>query len=192
VQTHFAVLDQLDVDRLREIFSNLESKGRQALAGEGIEPAGQRFECSLDLRYERQIYEIGVPLDTGQIASGDLAEIRQRFHRLHSESYGYDLPQARIELINVRLVAVGRTAPFWFPEQPQERSTPTASGSRSVFLPGSEHRQQIEIFDSETVGRGALIDGPALVEGRATSVLITNGWRLEVDAYGNYVLHSML
>jgi N-methylhydantoinase A len=191
VQTHFAMLDQVDLDRLRDIFTNLEARGRHVLAEEGIEPAQQRFEYSLDLHYERQIYEIEVRLNNEQIASGDLGEVGRRFHRLHNESYGYDLPQARIELINARVIAVGRTPPFWFPEQ-QEGSRPVAIGSRAVFLPGSESREQIDIFDSETVGRGALIDGPALVEGRATSVLIPRRWQLEIDPYGTYVLHSML
>jgi N-methylhydantoinase A len=191
VQTHFAMLDQVDLDRLRGIFTNLEARGRHALAQEGIEPADQRFEYSLDLRYERQIYEIQLLLSSEQIVSGDLGEVGQRFHRLHNESYGYDLPQARIELINARVIAVGRSPPFWFPEQ-QEGSRPVATGSRAVFLPGSESWEQIEIFDSETVGRGALIVGPALVEGRATSVLIPRRWQLEVDPYGTYVLHSML
>jgi len=33
------------------------------------------------------------------------------------------------------------------------------------------------------------LDGPALVEGRATSVLVPRGWQLTVDPYGTYVLH---
>jgi N-methylhydantoinase A len=189
MQTHFAVLSEADVGALRAIFARLETRGREALAAEGIAPADQSFEYSLDLRYERQIYEIQVPLKTGTIAPDDLPDIAQRFHRLHNESYGYDLPQARIELINARMVSVGHTKPFWFPEQPQA-SQPVAVGSRGVFLPGSETREDIAIFDSDSVGRGARLDGPALVEGRATSVLVPRGWQLTVDAYGTYVLRS--
>ena len=188
MQTHFAVLSEADVDALRAIFAHLETRGREALAAEGIAPADQSFEYSFDLRYERQIYEIQVPLKSGAIAHGDLADIAQGFHRLHNESYGYDLPQARIELINARVVAVGRSKPFWFPEQPQA-SLPVVVGSRGVFLPGSETREDIAIFNSDGVGRGACLDGPALVEGRATSVLVPRGWQLTVDPYGTYVLH---
>jgi N-methylhydantoinase A len=190
VQTYFSTLDQLDLDRLRAIFNDLAARGRAALAAEGIDSGDQSFEYSLDMRYDRQIFEIQVPVSSDQIANGDLAEIRQRFHRLHNESYGYDLPEAHIELINARLVAVGRTPPFWFPEQ-EERGRPSPIGSRGVFLPGSDTREQIAIFDSDALGRGVKLDGPALVEGRATSVLIPRGWWLEVDTYGNYVLHPV-
>ncbi len=190
VQTYFAPIDRLDVERLTSIFRELTAKGEEALASEGIAAAQQSFEYSLDLRYERQIFEIQVPVDGARIQSGHLTGIRQKFHRLHNESYGYDLPDAQIEMINVRVVAVGRTPAFWFPEH-ETLGAPSVSGTRSVFLPGSDRREQIEIFDSESLGRGARLKGPALVEGPATSVLLPGGWHLEVDAYGNYILHPV-
>jgi N-methylhydantoinase A len=190
VQTYFSMLDQLDANGLRGIFAELATRGRQALAAEGIAAADQRFEYSLDLRYERQIYEIQVPMGDPDNASISAQEIAQRFHRLHNDSYGYDLPDARIELINARLVAVGRTPAFWFPQQ-DERRTPTASASRAVFLPASTRPQQTNIFDSEALGRGARLCGPALVEGPATSVLIPERWQLTVDDYGNYLVRPM-
>jgi N-methylhydantoinase A len=189
VQTHFAILDEVDVDRLGKTFASLETRGREALTAESIPAADQKFERSLDLRYERQIYEIQVPLGDDTIARGDLAAVADRFHRMHNESYGYELPDARIELVNVRVVAIGRTRPFWFPEQPQA-IPPIAVGTRSVFLPGSDGVREIPIFDSEDVGRGARLNGPALVEGLTTSVLIPAGWELHVDPYGTYVLHA--
>jgi N-methylhydantoinase A len=190
VQTYFATLDRLDLDRLRAIFDDLTARGRRALTEEGITPADQSFEYALDLRYERQIFEIQVPVGAEQIASGEFADIGRTFHRLHNDAYGYDLPEARVELINARLVAVGRTKPFWFPEQ-EERIVHSAVGKRAVFLPGRDSREEIEIFDSDILGRGTRIDGPALVEGSATSVLIPHDWRLEVDIYGNFLVHPV-
>lgn len=190
VQTHFATLPDVGLERLREIFLRLTKRGGQALESEGIARGDQRFEYALDLRYERQIYEIKVPIEGCEISHANLAGIAARFHRMHSDSYGYDLPDARIELINARLTVVGRTPAFWFPEH-AKRDTPVAIGRRSVLLPGSTARREIEIFDTEALGRGAQIVGPALVEGPATSVLVPQGWRLEVDTYGNYLAHRM-
>jgi N-methylhydantoinase A len=189
VQTCFAMLDEVDLAKLGEIISSLEARGREALTAESIAPADQKFEHSLDLRYERQIYELPVPLSSGTIRRGDVAAVAETFHRMHNESYGYELPHARIELVNARVVAVGRTRAFWFPEQP-EAGPPVATGSRGVFLPGTESRREISIFHSDSVGRGARLNGPALVEGPATSVLVPPGWQLDVDSYGTYVLHS--
>ena len=188
VQTHFAVLSEVDVNALGAVFRSLEIRGRDVLARESVAPADQSFEYSLDLRYERQIYEIQVPLTNGAISSGDLAQIAGQFHRMHNESYGYELPHARIELINARVIAVGRTKPFWFPEQP-EASRPVSAGSRGVLLPGSATREDVAVFHSDSVGRGACLEGPALIEGRATSVLVPRGWQLTVDPYGTYLLY---
>jgi N-methylhydantoinase A len=188
VQTHFATLPVVDHDRLNAIFSELRERGRKGLAADGIASADQIFEYSVDLRYERQIYEIQVPIPNEEVSRLDFGAIAAKFHKMHSESYGYELPNARIELINARLTAVGRTPAFWFPEQKKE-ATPAPVGSRSVFLPGRLTRQEIRIFDSESLGHGAELLGPALVEGPATSVLLPEGWRLEVDAYGNFLAH---
>jgi N-methylhydantoinase A/oxoprolinase/acetone carboxylase beta subunit len=49
-------------------------------------------------------------------------------------------------------------------------------------------RQQMEIFESEALGRGARLSGPSLVEGQTTSVLVPAGWVLEVDRFGSYLV----
>ena len=190
VQTHFATLPDVDRKRLDAIISDLKQRGRKELAAEGIASANQIFECAVDLRYERQIYEIQVPLQDEDESRFDFAAIAAKFHKMHAESYGYDLPNARIELINARVTAVGRTPGFWFPEQ-KKKTTPAPIGSRSVYLPGSSTRHDIRIFDSESLGNGAELLGPALVEGPATSVLVPEGWRLEIDAYGNFLARSV-
>jgi N-methylhydantoinase A len=187
VQTYFATFDQVDLKRLGGIFTALAARGRAALDAEGIASANQSLEYSLDLRYERQIYEIAVPIPAVEKTSIDLKSAAAAFHGMHAESYGYNLPEARIELINARLTAIGRTEPFYFPEQ-ERRDHPDAMATRAMFLPGTMRRQEIEIFDSETLGREARLTGPALVEGRTTSVLVPGGWTLEVDKFGSYLV----
>jgi N-methylhydantoinase A len=188
VQTYFATLDQFDPDRLQGIFADLAAKGREALSSESIAPADHTFEYSIDMRYHRQIFEIQVPVKAERFSKEDVQKMREAFHRLHNDSYGYDLPETTIEMINARVVAVGKTPTFWFPEQ-KKGGAPVVSGKRAVFLPGSDVREEISIFDSESLSRDIRVEGPALIEGRTTSVLLPRGWRLEVDAYGNYILH---
>jgi N-methylhydantoinase A len=187
VQTYFANFGQIDRERLGAIFAELAARGRAALDAEGIASANQTFEYSLDVRYERQIYEIPVPIPAVGKLRIDLESAAAAFHRMHAESYGYNLPEAGIELINARLTAIGRTEPFYFPEQ-EIRHRPVAVSSRSVFLPGSTKPEQIEIFDSDALGRGARLMGPALIEGQTTSVLVPSGWLLEVDRFGSYLV----
>ena len=92
---------------------------------------------------------------------------------------------------DARLTAIGRAEPFYFPEQ-ERRDQPSAVATRSVFLPGSMRRQEIEIFNSEALGRGTRLIGAALVEGQATSVLVPDGWLLEVDTFGSYLVSRVM
>jgi N-methylhydantoinase A len=187
VQTYFATFDQIDCERLGAIFAALAERGRAALNAEAIASVNQSLEYSLDLRYERQIYEIPVPIPAVDKSIINLESAAAAFHQMHAEAYGYNLPNARIELINARLTATGRTRPFYFPEQ-ETRDPPAAMATRAVFLPGTTRRQDIEIYNSDLLGRGAQLTGPALVEGQTTSVLVPAGWVLEVDRFGSYLV----
>jgi N-methylhydantoinase A len=187
VQTYFSSFDQIDRERLTAIFAALTTQGRAALDAEGIASANQKFEYWLDLRYERQIYEISVPIRALGTSAIDLESAAAVFHRMHADSYGYNLPDAGIELINARAAAIGRSEGFDFPEQ-EIRTTPAPVGTRPVILPGSMMRQELEIFHSDALGRGARLSGPALVEGQTTSILIPPGWALEVDRFGSYLV----
>jgi len=191
VQTAFAVLPEVDASKLADVFVSMIDAGREVLGSEGIPPEQQSFEFSLDMRYERQIYEIQVPVSWEVVQRADLANLAERFHSLHDESYGYELRDAKIELLNARVAAVGRTRPFWFPEQ-RAIAMPRATGRRRVSLPGLYRWSEVVIYDSESFGVGTRCVGPAIIEGASTSVLIPDGWEVESERYGNYVLQCRI
>ena len=85
--------------RLESLFAPLESQGGEIMKSEGFEP--DRFELLrfLDVRYVGQSYEVTIP------ATPDFAEA---FHTEHYRLYGHSNVSWPVELVNVRLRAVGR------------------------------------------------------------------------------------
>src|SRR5439155_7310675 len=57
--------DEIDVEQLERIFATLEEQGRRALADDRVAMNGTEFHRSLDMRYEGQSYQLGVPVNGG-------------------------------------------------------------------------------------------------------------------------------
>ena len=66
---------------------------------------------SADLRYHGQSFEL--PVDRAArapLTEADIDRLRDEFHAAHERAYGYAAPEDAVELVNVRLAAVGRDA----------------------------------------------------------------------------------
>ena len=157
----------LDQARFAEVLGaqhELIDEARAALTEEGFGIGRQVFTASLAARYRGQSFELASPLET------TLPSTVAAFHRAHEVRYGSVLPEAEIEVVAVRLRAVGlRDRPRladWSP-QPGE-----AEAGEGTFL-------------RERLGAGAEIRGPArLLEAYATTH-VPEGWTARVDRWGN-------
>ncbi|CAB4923271.1 unannotated protein [freshwater metagenome] len=69
----------------------------EALAGTTVARAGERIERAYDLRYAGQAFELTVRSGTT-----DPAVLRRAFDAAHRERYGFDDPDAVLELVTVR------------------------------------------------------------------------------------------
>src|SRR5215218_7446807 len=86
--------DDLTTDQIAEAVDRLADRGREELPGS--EPS---VRVTYDLRYEGQAFELPVE---GDPAPGP-AELRRAFDRAHEDRYGYSDPDARLELVTVRV-----------------------------------------------------------------------------------------
>ena len=79
VRSYITQLGDLDFDKARGIFSELESLGREILLSEGVESDSMRLTRSVEMRYHLQIFEIEVPLEEDLTEDADLTALGQRF-----------------------------------------------------------------------------------------------------------------
>ena len=179
----------VEPDAVRAILSEMMDRARATLDAEGVPADRVRLEAALDVRYVGQFHEVAVPI-APQLAPADLAAAAARFHRLHDDRYGYAMPDAEIETINVRLKARGLTDPPRFPTQPLGPEDPAAAlkGERRVRLAGMTTR--VPIYDGEAFAPGFAQTGPALIEQTHTTLLVPPGYRVACDAHRNYVMHA--
>ncbi|MFB6295925.1 MAG: hydantoinase/oxoprolinase family protein [Halobacteriales archaeon] len=173
---------------IEEIFSEFEAEGADRLDGEGYPPERRAFERALDVRYAGQTYDLTVEAPDAVDAAA-LDRVAERFHERHETRYGHASPGEPLELVAVRLRARGLIDP------PDLR---VGEGSGTTSLADARREARNVRFDDERVEtpvyrRGGLptgtpFDGPAIVEGSESTVVVPPGSAGERDEHGTLVL----
>jgi N-methylhydantoinase A len=155
--------DSLTRKAVADVVKRLATEGREELG----DPEAQ-VRAIYDLRYAGQAFELSVP---GPLEP-DPGELRRSFDRAHLERYGYEDPDAELELVTVRVaVALPGAEPL-----PTEPEPARERGARTVRFGGEE-------MEAAVLGSGeAEIDGPAIFELPGATLVVPPGWRAQAGA----------
>ena len=89
-----------------QAFQPLEAHAAEEMASEGFNDDRLLLQRLLDVRYVGQSYELTVPSPTDSGEPLDEA-VATAFHQAHQRRFGYSDTTQRVEVVNVRLKAVG-------------------------------------------------------------------------------------
>jgi N-methylhydantoinase A len=190
VATRRVRLDGLAPEALDGLFADFVSEGEARLDRDGVPPADRRMLRSADLRYHGQSFELPVTVPPGPLTEADLARLRDEFHAAHERAYGYAAPEDAVELVNVRLAAVGVTPKPRRAPLPEGGASPAAAvkSRRQVWFGEAGDFLDTQVLDRGKLLRGNVIAGPAIVEEHDASTLVHPGWTATVDEHANLVL----
>jgi N-methylhydantoinase A len=189
--------DAIAASALAQAFRPLEERGNGELLDEGVPQEAIALQRFLDVRYVGQSYELTVqcpPLD-GQVA----AETASRFHAAHDRRFGYSDASYPIEVVNVRLMAIGVMGkPELSRKGPGARSRrrtiglpqKAVVGQRGVVFKGQHWQTTLVLRDHLVPGNA--FAGPAVVLQMDATTVVPPGWAARVDDYGNMVLERSL
>lgn len=189
VRTCVMVGSLVDFDRIRDCLSEMTSLAISTFAVEQVEKADVSLGFSADLRYAGQFNEVEVAgLDDGVINDKSWQQLVEDFHKLHDERYGYAMPGAEVELINVRLLAKGHTPkPVNRKQELQDKDASHAiKAEREAWFENG--MQKVAVYDAIALQPGNSLDGPAIVEQATTTIVVPAGTGLYCDEWGNYLL----
>jgi N-methylhydantoinase A len=190
VQTVVSKHLDLDLERVRSVYADLEEQAQTALDGEGFDRGSQRLQRTADLRYVGQAFEVRVPVADGALDRGAAEEVAQGFHAAHRRLYGYDFaddPRQAVEWVNLRVSGIG---PIRRPDivalPPRDGGADRAvTGSRRVFF---DDWVDTPTYDRPDLAPGDVVSGPAIIEEFGSTVPVHPGFAVTVDAYGNLLL----
>ena len=185
IRTIFSPLSAASLPAVREAFEALAREGRDWLAAQGHDAAAElNFSC--DMRYIGQSYEIEVVLSPEWLGEGGAEAIEQAFHRTHEQLYDFHDPQGAIELVNVRLSAIGAGPVLSFPEADEINAQ--ASPARRLSVYTGRAVETVDLHDRQTLVPGSTFLGPAVVVQEDTTLAIPAGTRARVDRHLNLLL----
>jgi N-methylhydantoinase A len=179
--------EEVTPETLADSFSEFRERGRSRLDDEELDPDRMTFERTVDLRYAGQSFELSVPVPSGDLDEEALATVVDRFHERHRQRYGHAYADEPVELVTIRLRARGVV------ETPDLRPSTTAGSvtdarreRRSVMFDGEFI--ETDVYGREALPTGGTFDGPAIVEGTESTVVVRPDQDARIDEYGSIVV----
>ena len=194
VTTRRVRLDALTPEALESLFADFLVEGSARLDRDGVPASDRQMLRSVDLRYHGQSFELSIAVPAGSLTVADVERLRAEFDAAHERAYGYAAPEDAVELVNVRLAAIGVTPrPRRAPLPPGGRDAAKAlKGTREVWFAEIGGWRNTNVLDRAKLLSGNVIGGPAIVEEHDASTLVHPGWEATVDQHGNLVVRAAM
>jgi N-methylhydantoinase A len=180
--------DEVDAGRAEASFMEMEEEGRETLASEGVEPVKMTFIRQVDLRYLGQAYELTV--EVPRMLVGSLSSVAASFHAKHREVYGYAAEDEPVELVNLRVRAVGLIPKPRLREH-RRGVKPSPSSRRRVYFEGPGEWVDTPVYVREQARWGKPVKGPAIVEQYDATTVVYPGWEASMDGIGDLILRRL-
>lgn len=175
------MLDEIDAAAAASVIADLESEARRAVLEEGIDAANVLLTPEIDLRFRGQemslSVEIALPVDANAIRAAFLAA--------YESIYSYSSSD-RIEMVSLRVTGRGARQGKLDFRLPREADPAGAATTRQVYF--GEATGWLETPVHDRLRAPASIEGPAILEGTDSTVVVPPGAMARRDAYLNILI----
>jgi N-methylhydantoinase A len=180
-RTLYADLASLDPARVGEAIGAMEQAGNEMLHAARVPPQRRALLRQADVRYRRQAYELTVPIAGGEITRATLDDLANAFHARHEQTYGHANRSERVQLVNLRVTALGRQ-PDLVLTQRADRSQ-ARQRDREVWFPDTGFTST-PVHWRDGLLPGMRIAGPAIIEAMDSTTVVPPGWQALIDDLG--------
>jgi len=186
VKTIYVDLDTATVPHLQDGFEALRAEGERWLRKEQAYEGPITYLYSGDMRYRGQSFEIEAFFEADAIERGDVAAIAESFHAAHEQIYTHADRAAAVQIINLRLVALGQSPKPKFEPVAETKSIAKPDGEIRIHAGGKA--RNAALYKRVGLSAGQTFNGPAVVTQNDTTVCIPKSFTARVDGYGHLIL----
>jgi N-methylhydantoinase A len=172
-----------DLEPLGGRLDEMEADLREELHRQGAADDSVTVNKLLDLRYLGQSFELRVPWE-----GPDRGRVEQVFHVLHRRHYGFAVPSEPVELVALRVTALGGVGRPPRLELPAATAQVAAVGERELITDDPDRRLRASLIERSALSAGHRLEGPALVFDEDATTYLPPGWTLEAGKDANLVL----
>ena len=181
-----------DLEAMERVYRELEEEALYWLDQEGVPQQGRSLLRSADMRYTHQGFEVATDLKGGSLDEESMEGLLERIS-----------PQTQAAIRVLPGTACGGRYPQGVctrhsgsrqdtPTHGEVRS-PRGKRSRSGGRSSSRSKARLmlcDIFDREMLSPDSVVEGPSILEGMDSTVVINPGWQGRIDEYGNCILET--
>jgi N-methylhydantoinase A len=192
VRSFYARGSAVDLPGLNEQFRRMRAEAEEALGTQRSRLQAVNTQLALEMRYVGQTHEVTVPVPRhdGSVNAADVSATIHGFHILHKQLYTFNKPEDDVEILSVQLDLIGvRTKPV-LQTSPRRGADPQAAykGKRPVYSPPAQDYVDTHVYDGDRIVAGDVVEGPAVIEEKATSIVIFPGQRATLNEHLTYVI----
>jgi N-methylhydantoinase A len=176
-------IDEAERDAL---LSELREEGHRVLIAAGADPASVTFRYGVDARYIGQGNEITIWMGEGNKFPGNTLDIVNSFETDYRRIYGLTIPDVGVEAVTWRLSAYAKAEEFEpLVELSDKQGAP--HGTRAVRFTRQGQPITTPVYRRGDIGRGQIIEGPAIIEERETTAVIRPNWTVSLGSDGSLI-----
>ena len=182
-----------DPDAVNPILAAIEARIERQLVDDGFPENDIAITRAIEMRYRRQVHVITVPVEVvGPLSAADLESVAGRFTRLYEERFGpgSGYSDAGIEMVNFRVHGTGHLRKPSLTGEDDGSKDPARAlvETRQAYFAPERAFLEAQCYAFESLTPGNTIEGPAVVWGPDTTVVVNPGQRLRCDRYKNLEL----
>lgn len=182
-----ALLDAATLDRLEEVFEELELAASASLAKQGIDADRRHMYRRLHLRYYGQEYSLGVHTEQGESAES----LRAKFDRAHLERHGHALEGEEIEIVAARIRGVGAMGDGTLLRSlPPGDAASRLTGHRIAYDFATRAPAEFAEYQRDDLAVDDVLQGPAIVREQTSVTVIHSDQRFHLDRLGQIVIET--
>ena len=185
----FETNSEVLLETLNAGFDELLTRAENEMKAEGFAPEQLKIARSLDMRYEGQSYELNIPYFAETDTSPqEIQALVQKFHATHDQRFGYARTDAPVEVVNLRLTAIGKTDKPTIQPLPLVDTDPSEAFTVQNSVVFESEALLTNFYQREALQPGNQIAGPAIVTEFSATTVIPPNFSAVVDAYQNLIL----
>ncbi len=170
-------LGELDIVALKSRAAALIDTAGASLLADGVTTDRHEHLITLDVRYAGQSFTLPIPWSS---TDSDWSALRSDFDARHIETFGYADPDNDAEIVNIRVVSLGKV------DQPVLDFAPAGSAQalierRPVWF---DSWHDTPVYDRSAITVGTKLRGPAIIEEAGGTTVVPPEWDISVHQSG--------
>ena len=184
-----------DYGAFNEAVGRLIEDAKRDLTGDGLDPASASFVLELDMLYGGQFHVKRALSPRLSIHSGqDVGAICDAFEKEFSEAFSPFVvnPEGGVFVDSFVLKAIVPTKKVSLPKMAMKGSDPKAAfkGERAAYWTDGKDFVPTRTYAFERLRPGNVIEGPSVVEGEYTTMVVPPRMKFTVDEHGLGILEQ--